>query len=546
MAPLSPTNQLQIYSLGEGALALKRIGAPADLIESMGEAVEKVEAAEDGWNIFLDLSHWLPWGHKEVVPKISEYIVATTEELKDDVDLDANVKQKTEELKNKLLIRRLSDYRQKLSQLASSKDDFAPSEKDADSVQDQNKMVSAGLESSDGNSQEFNPLEISSQREQDVGMKSVVEIHQAEDTRSSEKEPEAVMRKGDLRPTRVGLKIEALKENEKEMRAADLVKNEDEMRSSALEKPEVGMRSASQEEPEARMRSAALEEPDARMRIAALEEPEARMRNAALEEPEARMRNAALEEQEARMRNAALEEPEAGMRNIALEAPEARMRTVALEEPEADIGTVALEEDGQGMRNINLENQEARVEQAVLEKQVSGIKPGRAASLGERKPWIEEQLKAERINAVTREQKSEIKSRSTALKELKEGMGSSGLERQDEGMRNESQEKLQPAMRRRRRGEKASHRLSSEHAARSLGRRTEKQSKQALDHLQEDVDGLDQGGRDPTNQRPFYEHAQDTYVNKRTDRTKQLGENADRSAEKVVAMNTQHFENIDT
>jgi hypothetical protein len=231
------------------------------------------------------------------------------------------------------------------------------------------------------------------------------------------------------------------------------------------------------------------------------------------------------------------------MRNAALEAPEARMRTVALEEPEAEMGNVSLEEDGQGMRNINLENQEARVEQAALEKQVSETKPGRAAGLGERKPWREEQLKAERISAVTREQKPEIKSRSTALKEA---MGSSSLQGPDEGMRNESQEKLQPAMRRRRRGEKASHRLSSEHAARSLGRRMEKQSKQALDHLREDVDGLHQGGRDPTNQRPFYEHAQDTYVNKRTDRTKQLGENADRSAEQVVAMNTQHFENIDT
>jgi hypothetical protein len=492
-----------------------------------------VEAAEDGWNIFLDLSRWLPWGHKEAVPKTSEYIVATTEELKDDVDLDANVKQRTEELKNKLLIRRLSDYRQKLSQLASSKDDFAPSEKDADGAQEQYKMVSAGPDSSDGNSQELNPLEISSEREQDLGMKSVVEIHQTEDTRSSEKEPEAEMRKGDLRATRVGMKTEALKENEKEMRAADLVKNEDGMRSSALEKPEVGMRSASQEESEARMRSTALEE------------PEARMRNAALEEQEARMRNAALEEPEAGMRSAALEEPEAGMRNAALEEPEASMRTVALEEPEAEMGTVALEEDGQGMRNINLENQKARVEQAALEKQVSGTKPGRAASLGERKPWSEEQLKAESINAVSREQTSEIKSRSTALKE---GMGSSGRETPDEGIKNESQEKLQPVMRRRRRGEKASHRLSSENAARSLGRQMEKQSKLALDHLREDFDGLQQGGGDPTNQRSFYEHAQDSYalVNKWTDRTKQLGENAVRSAEKVVAMNTQHFENIDT
>jgi hypothetical protein len=113
-------------------------------------------------------------------------------------------------------------------------------------------------------------------------------------------------------------------------------------------------------------------------------------------------------------------------------------------------------------------------------------------------------------------------------------------------MRNESQEKLQPAMRRRRRGEKASHRLSSENAARSLGRRLEKKSKLALDHLREDFDGLQKGGGDPTNQSPFYEHGQESYVNKRANRTTHLGDNAERSAEQVVAMNTQHFENIDT
>jgi hypothetical protein len=427
----------------------------------MGEAVEKVEAAEDGWNIFLDLSRWLPWGHKEAIHKSSDYKVATTEELKEDVDLDANVKQRTEELKNKLLIRRLSDYRQKLSQLGGSKDDFSPSEKDADSVQDQNKMVSAGLDSSDGNSLEIKSLDVTSGRDQDLDLKSVVEIHQAEDTRSSEKEPEADMRKADLRATRVGMKIQRLKEYEKEMRAAESDKNEAGMNSSALEKPEIGMRSASQKKPEARMRNVALEEPEAGTRTDAPEEPDAGMRNAALEEPEA------------------------GMRNVSLEEPEAGMRTVALNEQEL------------GMRKITLENQEASVEQAALEKQESGMKTGRAVSLDEWKAWSEGQRKAEMIRAVTREQKLELQRRRTALKELKEGTGSSALEGQDKGIRNESREKLQPVMRRRRRGEKALHRLIKENAA---------ISKQAFNHLRKDFNELQEGWGDPANQSSFYEH----------------------------------------
>ena len=122
------------------------MGAPSDLVASMGDAVDKVEVADNGWNLFVDLDRWLPWMKgkqtKLMDDRKGEDLNAVAGWLSD-AEADEKVKQRTEELKNKLLIRRLNSYRLKAAQHGFNRHEaFVPSEPDVDSSMDLNEKQS--------------------------------------------------------------------------------------------------------------------------------------------------------------------------------------------------------------------------------------------------------------------------------------------------------------------------------------------------------------------------------------------------------------------
>ena len=151
------------------------MGAPSALVASMGDAVDKVEVADNGWNLFVDLDRWLPW-MKGKQPKLmddrkGEDLNAVAGWLSD-AEADEKVKQRTEELKNKLLIRRLNSYRLKAAQHGFNRHEaFVPSEPDVDSSMDLNEKQSE-LGSSD-NAEQNDQAAILRNKEQEAREMSI-------------------------------------------------------------------------------------------------------------------------------------------------------------------------------------------------------------------------------------------------------------------------------------------------------------------------------------------------------------------------------------
>jgi hypothetical protein len=120
----------------------------------MGEAVDKVEMSDNGWNLFIDLSKWLPWRKKSHIDQTDKKQMMDTGDGIMDEKLDVKVKQRTEELKNKLLIHRLKSYRMQAAE-------FVPSETDTN------------CDGSDENATDFAVLHTDEQRsEKNMAMKT--------------------------------------------------------------------------------------------------------------------------------------------------------------------------------------------------------------------------------------------------------------------------------------------------------------------------------------------------------------------------------------